>query len=178
MLDFLESYLVKIDPILLGNYLGRTALILFVLVLQPGIFRRMGWVTSKNIFTKIVQYISRYRPQVGVCVYLFAVAHFMFVRIFPNWPNGLTLPYALFELFGLTSLILLTPLFLTANKFSYRLLGKKWKKLHRLVYVIVWLLFIHVALVGTWYLTYLILFTAILEVISFINDRHRRNQKA
>jgi len=37
---------------------------------------------------------------------------------------------------GFLTLLLLTPLALTSNRFSIRLLGKRWTVLHRLVYVI------------------------------------------
>ena len=167
----LDSLIVKIDPILLGNYLGRTALILFAITLTPGIFRRMVWFTHQNIVTKFVQYVSRYRAKFGISTYLFALSHFIFVRVFPFWPNVFRHPFAIFEWFGVFALLLLTPMFLTSNKYSYKKLGKNWKKLHKVVYIIIWLVFLHVGLQGTWYLTLIILVVGILEIVSFINAR-------
>ena len=51
-----------------------------------------------------------------------------------------------FLLAGLTMVILLIPLFLTANNITQRWLGRYWKLLHRLTYVIWALLFVHLAL--------------------------------
>jgi methionine sulfoxide reductase heme-binding subunit len=51
-----------------------------------------------------------------------------------------------FLLVGLTMVVLLIPLFLTANNVAQRWLGRYWKALHRLTYVIWALLFVHLAL--------------------------------
>lgn len=49
-------------------------------------------------------------------------------------------------LVGFTMVMLLIPLFLTANNRAQRLLGRYWKRLHRLTYVIWGLLWLHLAL--------------------------------
>jgi sulfoxide reductase heme-binding subunit YedZ len=51
-----------------------------------------------------------------------------------------------FLLVGLTMVMLLIPLFLTANNAAQRWLGRYWKVLHRLIYMIWTLLFVHLAL--------------------------------
>ena len=51
-----------------------------------------------------------------------------------------------FLLAGFTMVALLIPLFLTANNVAQRWLGRYWKVLHRLTYVIWALLFVHLAL--------------------------------
>jgi len=51
-----------------------------------------------------------------------------------------------FLLAGFTMVVLLIPLFLTANNVAQRWLGRYWKVLHRLTYVIWALLFVHLAL--------------------------------
>jgi sulfoxide reductase heme-binding subunit YedZ len=51
-----------------------------------------------------------------------------------------------FLLAGLAMVVLLIPLFLTANNAAQRWLGRYWKVLHRLTYVIWALLFVHLAL--------------------------------
>jgi DMSO/TMAO reductase YedYZ heme-binding membrane subunit len=47
---------------------------------------------------------------------------------------------------GFTMIMLLIPLFLTANNYAQKLLGRYWKPLHRLTYVIWGLLWLHLAL--------------------------------
>jgi methionine sulfoxide reductase heme-binding subunit len=51
-----------------------------------------------------------------------------------------------FLLVGFTMVMLLIPLFLTANNLAQRWLGRYWKVLHKLTYVIWALLFLHLAL--------------------------------
>jgi len=51
-----------------------------------------------------------------------------------------------FELMGFLMVMLLIPLILTGNPWAQRKLGKYWKRLHRLIYVIWGLLFCHLIL--------------------------------
>lgn len=48
-----------------------------------------------------------------------------------------------FVLVGFAAFLLLLPLAITSNKWAMRRLGKKWKPLHKLVYVIILLALIH-----------------------------------
>lgn len=48
-----------------------------------------------------------------------------------------------FVLVGFTAFLLLIPLAITSNKWSQRKLGKRWTKLHKLVFVIIGLALIH-----------------------------------
>jgi len=50
-----------------------------------------------------------------------------------------------FELMGFMMVLLLIPLLLTANPWAQRKLGRYWKTLHRLIYVVWGLLFVHLA---------------------------------
>jgi DMSO/TMAO reductase YedYZ heme-binding membrane subunit len=50
-----------------------------------------------------------------------------------------------FTLIGFTMMLLVIPLLLTGNPWAQRKLGRYWKKLHRLIYVIWGLLFFHLA---------------------------------
>jgi methionine sulfoxide reductase heme-binding subunit len=51
-----------------------------------------------------------------------------------------------FELMGLMMAMIVIPLLLTGNPWAQRKLGKYWKRLHRLIYVIWGLLFLHLLL--------------------------------
>jgi DMSO/TMAO reductase YedYZ heme-binding membrane subunit len=59
-------------------------------------------------------------------------------------------------------------MFLTSNDLSKKAMGKLWKKLHRFVYLVLWLLVLHTALqrISIW--TFLIAFVAILEIASWV----------
>lgn len=47
---------------------------------------------------------------------------------------------------GLLALIITTPLLLTSNNYTIKLLGKKWKTLHRTVYFVAIFTLLHVVL--------------------------------
>lgn len=64
---------------------------------------------------------------------------------FPHGPAGRLAGHT-FLLVGLTMAVLFVPLVLTANNYSKRQLGKYWKVLQRLTYVIWFLLGVHLAL--------------------------------
>ena len=51
-----------------------------------------------------------------------------------------------FELMGLTAFILLIPMFLSSNDVSVRFLDGVWKWIHKLTYIIIWFIMLHVVL--------------------------------
>jgi methionine sulfoxide reductase heme-binding subunit len=150
----------------IGVNSGRTALGMLIITLLPGITRRF------RIKHQLIDILMSFRRQLGISVYLLALIHFLFVRYIPYLARKPTemLQFAPFEFFGFIALSLLFFLFLTSNNFSVQKLGKWWKRLHRLVYIIVWLVFIHTSLIGwsIWSIT--IGVVAMLEVVSLIVD--------
>lgn len=126
----------------LGKKLGQTALATFCLLLLPGILKRF------QIRLKWVSVIMWFRRQLGILVFLLGCMHFSFLRVFPMIANSQS-PFsnlATFEIFGLLSLTLFFPLFLTSNDASMRYMKKYWYTLHKLVYFICWFVFSHVIL--------------------------------
>ncbi len=143
---------------------GRTALILFCIVITPGILKRLG----KTWYIRTI--IMLFRRQFGVLTFLVAFLHFSLMRLFPYLTGEpiLRFPLLNFELFGLISLVLMSFLFITSNDFSVRKLGKWWNRIHKLVYVIAWTIALHVAFIRISIYSYLIITFAILETISLI----------
>ncbi|HRQ42174.1 MAG TPA: protein-methionine-sulfoxide reductase heme-binding subunit MsrQ [Chloroflexota bacterium] len=83
----------------------------------------------------------------GLYAFLYVVLHFL---TFVWLDYGLNLTYILdgileqnFVLVGFAAFVLLLPLAITSNKWSQRKLGKKWRTLHKLVYIIILLALIH-----------------------------------
>ena len=154
----------------IGRKFGQLALILLGVVVIPGILGRF------KVEIKITRVVTLFRRQLGDMVFLLAYAHFMILRgasrIFGVVP--FQTPYPVFEAIGILALTLLFPLFLTSNNWSVRVMGAWWKRLHRLIYVILWLVVIHTGLqrISVW--TVLIGFFAILEVVSLVYDRWRK----
>ncbi len=91
--------------------------------------------------------IIRFRRMLGLFVFFYALIHFgiyLGLDRFLIWPDikkDLTKrPYIIV---GFSALLMLVPLVFTSTKKSIRRLGKKWIKLHRLVYVIALLAILH-----------------------------------
>ena len=119
---------------------GKLALVFFTIVLTPGIFKRFG------VRNRVLGLLLIFRRQFGITMFLFAALHGLTVSVMPKIVNNALFRFSVFELYGLSALILLLLLFLTSNDFSQNRLGKSWYLLHRLVYLIMWLILIHVAL--------------------------------
>lgn len=147
-----------------GVWSGRVAVMILAVVLVPGILGRFG------IQIKVTRVLTFYRRQFGITTFLLSFTHGMLVRIVARvalgwYPINRAL---LFELFGTLSLSLMFFLFVTSNDASVKRLGLWWKRLHRLVYVIVWLILFHTILqrVSVW--SVFIGSVAILEAASFL----------
>ncbi len=145
----------------IGKKFGQLALLLLGAVVLPGILGRL------RIEIKITRVVTLFRRQLGILVFLFAFSHYILVRFLPTWT---ILPLTPFELMGSLALVMLFFLFLTSNNFSMKYLGRWWKKLHRIIYVILWLVVFHVGLQGNFKWAALIFGAAILEVVSLIYD--------
>ena len=117
---------------------GTWALRFLVLVLAITPLRKIsGW-----------QLLIRFRRMLGLYVFFYASLHFMAFIWFDHFfeldemiKDVIKRP---FITMGFTSFILLVPLAMTStNRMIKRLGGKRWQQLHRLVYVIPFLVVIH-----------------------------------
>jgi len=158
----------------LGKWFGRAAITLLGIVVLPGILGRFG------IEIKITRLITVFRRQLGILVFVLAFSHYHLVRGMPKIIGLFPLfSFAVFEYFGIAALTLLFFMFLTSNNWSVKKLGKKWKILHRVVYVVLWLLVLHTALqrISIWSLW--IFAFAVLEVSSLAYGffRNSKTQK-
>ncbi|MGE9290266.1 MAG: ferric reductase-like transmembrane domain-containing protein [Puniceicoccales bacterium] len=122
------------------NFLGNTAMLLLVLVLC------LTPLTQLFPSSRIAQSLNTHRRSIGISCYLYAVLHFAcFVISMPETSSMIQdLSEFLYLQLGLVALVLLTPLFLTSNRFSVRRIGyKPWKLLHRLAYFAAFAIFLH-----------------------------------
>lgn len=125
----------------LGVTLGKCAILVFVVTLVPGTATRLG------LKHRVFSLIRIFRRYLGILMYILVFAHSWFVSIFPRlltWPQSGTI--RTFELFGTAASILLFLLFITSNDWSVSRLKVWWYRLHRLVYIIMWLVLFHVGL--------------------------------
>lgn len=91
--------------------------------------------------------LPRFRRMLGLYVFFYACCHFLVWFVADHafdfgdmLEDIIDRPYITF---GFSALMLLIPLALTSNNASLRKLGKSWKKLHRLVYLILVLGVLH-----------------------------------
>lgn len=145
---------------------AHAAVITFILILIPGMLGRFRIRIQSSFILTI------FRRQIGIVMFLFAFIHFYFASFLyrVSAEGQLLSPLPLVQLVAVIALFFLFFLFLTSNNLSEKLLGTKWKWLHRSVYIIMWLLFAHTALheIDIW--TVLLGTTAVLETISLIYD--------
>jgi DMSO/TMAO reductase YedYZ heme-binding membrane subunit len=144
-------------------WFGRVALVILLIVITPGILGRFG------IDIKVSRILTLYRRRFGILVFLLALTHYNIItlpRIAGIESFSFQLP--LFQTLGFNALVLLLVLFVTSNDFGVKKLGGWWKRIHRLVYVILLLVLLHTALqrVSIWSVLAGIFF--VLEIISFI----------
>jgi sulfoxide reductase heme-binding subunit YedZ len=113
---------------LLTNWTGFTTLTLLMVTLAVTPIRRLtGW----NAVIKL-------RRPIGLFAYFYACIHlsiYIVLDLFFQWgliaEDILKRPYITV---GFSAFLLLTPLALTSTKGWIRRLGKRWQKLHRLIY--------------------------------------------
>ncbi len=116
---------------------GKTALILLLLSLL---------CTPLNLLLGLKALLPLRRP-LGLWAFFYVCAHLL---IFAVLDYGLdwqliaeTIAEKRFVLVGFAAFLLLLPLALTSTKGSMRRLGKRWKQLHRLVYLAALLVIVH-----------------------------------
>jgi methionine sulfoxide reductase heme-binding subunit len=115
---------------------GRWAIrfLLFSLAMTP-VYRIFGW-----------KWVIPLRKPAGLWAFAFAALHFSYY-IFLN--RELTPEMVLqtpYMMVGFTALAMLALMALTSNRWAMKWLGKAWKRLHRLVYVVAVLVIVHVIL--------------------------------
>jgi DMSO/TMAO reductase YedYZ heme-binding membrane subunit len=128
----------------LGGLLAKFSVVMLSVTLLPGMVRRL------NIALFISRLLMPYRRHLGIATYLLATGHSVLNYYLPNYrvlgtPLPASLP-KLFILMGLMALVLLTPLFVTSNDWAVRSLGKWWGRIHKLVYLVVLFVLLHLTL--------------------------------
>lgn len=155
----------------LGLKAGEVALILYLGTLLPGIAKRMGWVVQ------LVAAVMPYRRHLGIMMFWLAIIHYAFVFLLPIAFGQVPFYQTVTTTFGLLTLLMLLPLWLTSNDTSLRRLGRFWKVLHRLTYVALLLLFGHVAVqLSKWLFPTLIVIG--MELVSWSVYWRRQRQRA
>jgi len=103
-------------------------------------------ITPLRRLTKI-NWLIKLRRMLGLFVFFYATLHFItyiWLDQFFDWQEILIdIPKRPFITIGFVSFLLLLPLAITSTKSMQRRLKKKWKTLHKLVYIVPVLVVIH-----------------------------------
>ena len=124
------TILMSVDPVQkLNRELGDWALIFLIVTLSVGPLSKI--LKRKNLIAL--------RRMLGLLTYFYAVLHltsYIIIDLQLDWHEFVKdVTKRNFIILGMTSVALLTPLALTSNNISLKILGSKsWKKLHYLVY--------------------------------------------
>ena len=153
-----------------GKTLGVISALTFCAVIIPGIVRRLK-LNSIDIINVVSSHIMFARAQVGLLMFFTALGHYLLTIVIRIIRTGQRPEPQLFFVFGFLALFLSLFLALTSNQFSKKLLKTKWKTLHSLVYVIVWLIFAHTALIEISPISIIVGIFAVIETYSLVKAR-------
>lgn len=155
--------MILIDFPEIGEKFGVVAFGLFVLALLPGILQRF------DVFPVIRTMLMTFRRHLGVSMFLSSVVHFGFVTSIPMIvSNNFSVQlFSTREMLGFIAYVFLVPLWITSNDYSVKKMGKYWKWLHRLVYIALLFIFLHVAIVQSKFAVVAGLMIA-LEIMSWV----------
>jgi len=150
---------------------GEAALIFLLLTLSITPIRRIfGW----NILLKL-------RRTLGLFAFFYATLHFLvyvwrednFI-VHEFFLDVIKMPYITV---GFLAWLLLVPLAFTANDGRMKKLGKNWKKIHSMIYLITFLSVLHYLLVRTWNPTDVLWYAAVLVALVAYRFYHARSVK-
>src|SRR3989344_7598446 len=143
-----------------GKKLGVLSAGMLCITLVPGIIRRFGVLPELRIF------LMMFRRHFGILTYLFGVSHSLLVYWLPALRFGFT-PILTFQLLGMIALGFGTPLFITSNDFSVRVLQKWWDRVHSLVYLMLFFAALHTLFTSPT-IGVALMAVVVLEVISYL----------
>lgn len=162
-----------------GGLLGEVAIIFYVLTLLPGLITRLQW--WPQLTQPISGMLMPFRRHLGISMFILVFLHMGFTTTLhffaqPDFdPSKIEL--LLFQQIGVFAWWALFPLWLTSNDLSVKFMGKWWKRVHRLTYLALFLIFLHVTLIQTKWL-FLIGAVGILELISWVKVWTKPKQPA
>jgi len=130
--------------------------------------QRFGLTKEFNLLIKLILPVRR---QFGILMFVAAFTHYLAMKVIPVLQFKLPPSLPIYQAFGLVALIFSFALFITSNNWATRKLKSNWKRLHRLTYVIGWLIFGHLILVEISLQAIIIGVVMVLEVASLIKAR-------
>ncbi|MGD1875258.1 MAG: ferric reductase-like transmembrane domain-containing protein [Mastigocoleus sp.] len=130
---------------------GYIGLIAYIATLLPNNFLLFlsGWKQSY-----LRRWLLKNRRKAGIICFFFSICH-GFLIVYEHNINLFSIDTLTKYFTGLGSIVILSIMMITSNKWSIRKFGRNWKSLHRLTYLALFLLILHLALVNqgeiAWY---------------------------
>lgn len=156
-----------------SKLLGILATILFVLTIIPGIVQRLK-LTQLSAITNPLRFSRR---TMGVAMFFAALSHYLFAIAFKVIKTGNPPEVQNYFIFGFLALFLSLWLALTSNTFAKQKIGKWWKRLHSVMYLIVWLIFLHTVLIEISAISAIVGIFAVVELYSLIKANYLDKKK-
>ncbi|MEM9578919.1 MAG: protein-methionine-sulfoxide reductase heme-binding subunit MsrQ [Pseudomonadota bacterium] len=126
--------------------------------------------------------LLKFRRALGLLAFIYVTLHLLVWLVLDIgilsqiWADILKRPYITI---GMAGFVLMLPLAITSNNLSIRRMGPSWRKLHRLVYLVVLLGAVHFIMVKkVWELEPLIYLAAILALLVLRLPKKRKPQAA
>lgn len=143
--------------------MGRWSFYVFCIAITPGILKRLGFLKQLQITLML------FRRHFGITMFLFAMNHMGFMFFISSVFSG-RFKFANLNsmmLWGLASILLLLPLWITSNDWSVKKLGVWWHRIHALIYIAVFTIYMHVGFTNQT-LAWIALTFLILEIVSYL----------
>lgn len=148
-----------------GLLSGKVAIPVFLVIVYPGILGRF------KIKHPLITIGILFRRYTGILSFLLVLQHVLMVYLLPTLAYKMPFfPIPTFIIAAEVAFLLLFLMFITSNDQSVKLMKKNWKLLHKSIYIVLWLIFVHVALQEVGGFALVMGGTATLEVISLMYD--------
>lgn len=145
----------------IGLKFGVLTLGWYILSLLPGMISRL------KVSPMLSAALMLFRRQFGVMMFLSAVSHYLYVFLFGVIVEGFPLIFSPGTAAGFMAMFVAMFLWITSNDYAQRGLGKWWKRVHYLTYVVLFLIMAHLILfMQSW--TLLLGAVMVLELLSWI----------
>ena len=131
---------MSVQSVTLANFFGFIALIAYILTLTPSIFKTVFPKTRQN---QTLRWLLKKRRIIGIASYVLACSHGLLIVFKHNIDFFNPLTY-IHYFQGIFSFFILTLLAITSNDWSVKLLKKKWQNMHRLTYLLIFILPWHI----------------------------------
>ncbi|MEH2334346.1 ferric reductase-like transmembrane domain-containing protein [Nostoc sp.] len=159
--------MVSMDESPLPNILGFLSLASYIFTLIPTIIRIIFPQTKE---TGIPQWLLKRRRLIGIIAFFLALGH-GFLMVQKRNFDFLDIKTFWIYIQGISTFIIFTLLSITSNNWSVKKLKKNWKQLHKLTYVAMVLLILHIwdKMSGHWtYLTPISLVATTIITVLFL----------